>query len=205
MPAPKTCVRSLPILLILTGAFGRPAGATERLVFDVGATRTSQIEECLVDGSCYQYRTVGHIGLALDAFRPRLENIDSLLLEPPGAPSPASGFVWSFLSYAIGSYLSDPALSDVSMRFFPNPVIDTPGLLLGFDVELTENRTKLILSGGADGLGSHPIEVDTIKFSVDGRFVPEPGSGALTAVAIIGTFASRRGQRLRRRVARMTP
>jgi hypothetical protein len=205
MATPMTCARSLPILLILAGAVGGRAGAADFLVFDVGATGTNQIEECYIDGNCYQYRTVGDIGLALEATRPRLENINSLLLEPPGAPSPASGFAWSFLSYAIGQYLSDPSLPDVSMHFFPNPVIDTPGILLGFDAQLTENRTKLTLSGHFPELAGHAIGFPSIEFSVVGLLVPEPASASIAALAIMGPLASRRCLRFRRRRARIAP
>lgn len=205
MQMPTFFARSLPKLFILAVIYCRPAAATESLVFDVGVSGTSEIEECLLHGSCIQYPVIGRIGLALEATRPRLRNIDSLLVEPLGGPSPASGFAWNFLQYTIGDYLSDPTLPDVSMRFFPSPIIDPPGLLFSFDVQLSEGQSKLTFSGGIDGLATFPMEVDSIDFSVEGRLVPEPGGASLAVLAVINTLASRRVLRIRRRRARAAP
>jgi hypothetical protein len=169
--------------------------AAEELVFDVGwnGPNTSHVEECELQGSCFQYPIVGTVGLILDANRPNLVNRDSTISVPSSNPPDPEGLhAWGFLSYTIGEYLTDPTAEDVSMRFLPNPVIDAPGPQFEFFAELTDERSRFTITGRTEDLTIAPGQINSVEFSVSGRLVPEPGTALLAAVALAIGLSSRR-------------
>jgi hypothetical protein len=184
-------------MILAVFVVGAPASAGEisPLVYDLDwdGLNTSYVDECLLNGSCFRLPIVGTIGVVLDAQRPRLLNIDSFVVSIFAAPiNTISDFAWQRLEWTIGEYLTDPQQSDLSMRFYPDPFLDTEQPLYELFVDLTEERSMLTLTGGGDGLASYPIETDSVKFAVSGHLVPEPGAALLAAVALVIGFSSRR-------------
>jgi len=167
---------------------------TVPLIYDLdwNGPETSIVEECSLQRGCFAFPIRGTIAVTLDPERPYLQNIDSDILVPPLFPGPASALGWQHLDYHIGEYLSDDLDADVSMRFFPNPLIDASFPLFELFVDLTDGRSMLTLIGGVEGIAASPLETDVISFSVSGRVIPEPTTSALMLIAGTAISASRR-------------
>jgi hypothetical protein len=190
-----SAVAAAMILALFVDSAPTSAGEIPPLVYDLdwNGLNTSYVDECLLNGSCFRLPIVGTIGVVLEAERPRLLNIDSFVVSIFAAPiNTISDFAWQRLDWTIGEYLTDPQNSDLSMRFYPDPVLDTELPLYELFVDLTEGRSMLTLTGGGDGLADLPINTDSVTFTVSGRLIPEPNSALLAATAVIIGFANRR-------------
>lgn len=193
--ASSSAIAPFIVLAVVAVSASTSAGEIAPLIYDLdwNGLNTSFVDECLLDNGCFRLPIVGSIGVVLDAERPQLLNIDSFVVPIFAAPINTIGdFAWQRLDWTIGEYLTDPQNSDLAMRFYPNPVLDTELPLYELFVDLTEGRKMLTLTGGGDGLGSLPQDIDSVTFSVIGRLVPEPSSALLAAATLINGFANRR-------------
>jgi hypothetical protein len=177
------------VAVVLIGSIAGTSAAAERLVYDLAwdGPETSLVREWHGIGP-FEYPIRGTIAVILEPDSPRLENVDSEILIPPDVPAPISVPGWEHLDYHVGSYLSDDLSGDISMVFYPNPVIDTLFPLFELNVDLTEGRRMLSMTGGIPS--AFPEE--GVYFCVSGRRIPEPVTALLAAIGVAAIIASRR-------------